>query len=104
MDRPAFASLVIIDESEQVLAHLFGKTIEARLGVDQCFDALMSEVANAKSVYLLDADLGLTRHTRCGPCDRRTGGPGAASSTTSRSCPSAGGPCAFTRTSRSSRS
>lgn len=52
--------VAIIDESEQVLSHLFGKTIEARLGVEQCFDALMYEVANAKSVYLLDADLGLT--------------------------------------------
>jgi len=51
--------LVIIDESEQVLGHLFGKTIERRLGVERCFDALHFEVANAKAVIALDADLGL---------------------------------------------
>jgi hypothetical protein len=51
--------LIIIDESEQVLPHLLSETIKSRLGVDRCFDALMHEVANAKAVIALDADLGL---------------------------------------------
>ncbi len=51
--------VVIIDESEQVLSHLVGETIKSRLGVERCFDALMHEVAHAKAVYVLDADLGL---------------------------------------------
>ena len=50
---------MIIDESEQVFAHLLSETIDSRLGVERCFDALMYEVANAKAVIALDADLGL---------------------------------------------
>jgi Origin of replication binding protein len=57
--RPKNFDLVIIDESEQVLAHLLSDTIEKRYGVERCFDALMYEVANAKAVIALDADLGL---------------------------------------------
>ncbi|WP_168212738.1 MULTISPECIES: plasmid replication protein, CyRepA1 family [unclassified Bradyrhizobium] len=56
--RRAF-DLVIIDESEQVLGHLFGETISKNRGVERCFDALNFEVANAKAVIALDADLGL---------------------------------------------
>jgi hypothetical protein len=51
--------LVIIDESEQVLSHLLGATIEKGFGTERCFDALKHEVSNAKAVYVLDADLGL---------------------------------------------
>jgi hypothetical protein len=51
--------LIIIDESEQVLGHLLSQTIENRMGIDRCFDSLMYEVANAKAVTALDADLGL---------------------------------------------
>jgi hypothetical protein len=51
--------LVIIDEVEQVLKHLLSKTIEQRAGLQKCFDALDFEVSNAKSVMVLDADLGL---------------------------------------------
>jgi hypothetical protein len=51
--------LVIIDEVEQVLGHLLSETISKRRGIDRCFDALMYEVANAKAVIALDADLGL---------------------------------------------
>ena len=50
---------MILDESEQVLNHLCGETVDSRLGIDRCFDALMYEVANAKAVIALDADLGL---------------------------------------------
>jgi hypothetical protein len=57
--RPKAHDLVIIDESEQVLAHLLSDTIEKRFGIERCFDALMYEVANAKAVTALDADLGL---------------------------------------------
>jgi hypothetical protein len=56
--RRAF-DLVIIDESEQVLGHLFGETIKKGRGLERCFDALNFEVANAKAVIALDADLGL---------------------------------------------
>ena len=51
--------LIIIDEVEQVLKHLLSETIEKRAGLDRCFDALSFEVANAKAVFVLDADLGL---------------------------------------------
>jgi hypothetical protein len=57
--KPKPFDLVIIDESEQVLAHLLSETIERRYGVERCFDALMHEVSNAKAVIALDADLGL---------------------------------------------
>jgi hypothetical protein len=57
--KPKPFDLVIIDESEQVLAHLLSDTIENRFGIERCFDALMYEVANAKAVTALDADLGL---------------------------------------------
>jgi hypothetical protein len=61
--RPKPFDLVIIDESEQVLAHLLGATIEKGYGIERCFDALMHEVANAKAVIALDADLGaVTAH------------------------------------------
>ena len=56
--RKAF-DLVILDESEQVLSHLQGKTIEKRFGIERCFDALKHEISNAKAVIALDADLGL---------------------------------------------
>jgi hypothetical protein len=51
--------LVIIDEVEQVLKHLLSETIKQRAGLEQCFDALNSEVTHAKAVVALDADLGL---------------------------------------------
>lgn len=51
--------LVIIDESEQVLSHLFGETIKKGRGLERCFDAMHFEVANSKAVVALDADLGL---------------------------------------------
>jgi hypothetical protein len=51
--------LVIIDEVEQVLKHLMSETIEKRAGLERCFDALHQEIANAKAVIALDADLGL---------------------------------------------
>jgi hypothetical protein len=57
--KPKPFDLVIIDESEQVLAHLRSATIEKNYGIERCFDALLYEVANAKAVVLLDADLGL---------------------------------------------
>jgi hypothetical protein len=57
--RPKPYDLVILDESEQVLSHLTGDTIARRYGMERCFDALMYEVANAKAVIALDADLGL---------------------------------------------
>jgi hypothetical protein len=51
--------VVILDEVEQVLKHLLGKTIEKGAGLERCFDALMFEIENAKAVFALDADLGL---------------------------------------------
>lgn len=51
--------LVIIDESEQVLSHLFGETIKKGRGLERCFDSMHFEVANSKAVVALDADLGL---------------------------------------------
>lgn len=67
--RPIFKQddphdLVIIDESEQVFRHLMGGTIAKKCGgVARCFDALEYEIANAKGVIVLDADLGmLTAH------------------------------------------
>lgn len=56
--------LVIIDESEQVLSHLFGGTIaRAQGGVVRVYDALKYEIENAKAVIALDADQGmLTAH------------------------------------------
>jgi hypothetical protein len=57
--RPKPFDLVIIDESEQVLAHLLSETIEKRAGIERCFDSLMHVIANAKAVIALDADLGL---------------------------------------------
>jgi hypothetical protein len=57
--RNAPFDLVIIDEVEQVLGHLLSETIARHRGIDRCFDALMYEVANAKAVIALDADLGL---------------------------------------------
>jgi hypothetical protein len=56
--RRAF-DFVIMDESEQVSAHLFGETIKKGRGLERCFDALNFEIANAKAVIALDADLGL---------------------------------------------
>jgi Origin of replication binding protein len=56
--RKAF-DLVIIDESEQVFGHLFGDTIKKGRGLERCFDALQFEIAHAKAVVALDADLGL---------------------------------------------
>jgi hypothetical protein len=56
--RKAF-DFVIIDESDQVFAHLFGETIKKGRGLERCFDALKFEVENAKAVIALDADLGL---------------------------------------------
>lgn len=48
--------VVIIDESEQVLAHFLSETIgEKRLSI---FDDLKNIIKNAKSVVALDADLG----------------------------------------------
>ncbi|SHI13573.1 plasmid replication protein, CyRepA1 family [Bradyrhizobium erythrophlei] len=51
--------LVIIDEVEQVLSHLLSDTLQQRAGIERCFDALLYEVAGAKAVIGLDADLGL---------------------------------------------
>ena len=60
---PAF-DLVIIDKSEQVFSHLIGGTITKRQGaLERCYDALQFQIANAKAVIALDADLGmLTTH------------------------------------------
>jgi hypothetical protein len=56
---PAY-DLVVIDESEQVFSHLTGGTIaKKRGGMERCFDSLRYEVANAKAVIALDADLGM---------------------------------------------
>jgi Origin of replication binding protein len=66
--RPKPFDLVIIDESEQVLAHLLSETIEKRAGIERCFDSLMHVIANAKAVIALDADLGLvTAHAMKAP-------------------------------------
>jgi len=56
--------LAIIDESEQVFSHLTGDTIaKSKGGISRHYDALEYEVANAKAVIALDADLGmLTAH------------------------------------------
>jgi hypothetical protein len=51
--------LVIIDEVEQVLSHLLSDTLQQRRGIERCFDALLYQVARAKAVIGLDADLGL---------------------------------------------
>ncbi|MCX7309954.1 MAG: hypothetical protein NTZ72_19235 [Afipia sp.] len=63
-DRNEPYDLVIIDESEQVLRHMLGKTIENKTGgVKRVYDALKYEVENAKAVIALDADLSmLTTH------------------------------------------
>jgi Origin of replication binding protein len=57
--RPKPFDLVIIDESEQVIAHLLSETIKKRAGIERCFDSLLHVIANAKAVTALDADLGL---------------------------------------------
>ena len=51
--------IVIIDESEQVFSHLLSETIRSRVGIDRAFRAIEFEIRKAKSVYALDADLGL---------------------------------------------
>lgn len=58
-DRDPPFDLVIIDEVEQVLSHLLSDTLQKRAGIERCFDALLYEVAAAKAVIGLDADLGL---------------------------------------------
>lgn len=50
--------LVILDESEQILAHLLGDTVK-KMGLERCYDALNFQISRAKSVIALDADLGL---------------------------------------------
>jgi hypothetical protein len=51
--------IVIIDESEQVFSHLLSETIRSRVGIDRAYRAIEFEIRKAKSVYALDADLGL---------------------------------------------
>lgn len=51
---------IIIDESEQVFSHLLAETIQTkRRGVDRVFESLQWLFWRAKSIYVLDADLGL---------------------------------------------
>ncbi len=51
--------LVIIDESEQVLAHLLSETVKNR---ETVFQILKHTVSSAKNVVALDADLGWTTY------------------------------------------
>ncbi|PUE60170.1 hypothetical protein B9Z44_11680 [Limnohabitans curvus] len=51
--------LVIIDESEQVLAHLLSETVKNR---ETVFQLLKHTVSSAKNVVALDADLGWTTY------------------------------------------
>lgn len=51
--------LVIIDESEQVLAHLVGETISKGNRLQPAYHALEFQIKNAKAVIALDADLSL---------------------------------------------
>lgn len=48
---------VIVDESEQVIAHLLGETLDSKR--DIVFKAFLFYLKNAKHVICLDADLGL---------------------------------------------
>lgn len=57
-DKRAF-DLVIIDESEQVLAHLVGETISKGNKLQPAYHALEFQIKNAKAVIALDADLSL---------------------------------------------
>ena len=51
--------IVLVDEVEQVLAHLLSSTVRDRYGYFRAFKQLIS---NAKSVVALDADLGWTSY------------------------------------------
>ncbi len=50
---------VIIDESEQVFSHLLSDTIKKNLSTTEVFAALARVLSDARSIYLLDADLGM---------------------------------------------
>ena len=56
-DKDCRYDVVIIDESEQVFAHLTGETLKAQR--HQVFVTLSYYLRAAKSVYLLDADLNM---------------------------------------------
>jgi hypothetical protein len=51
--------IVLVDEVEQVLAHLLSSTVRDRYGYFRAFKQIIS---NAKSVVALDADLGWTSY------------------------------------------
>lgn len=57
-DKRSF-DLVIIDESEQVLAHLVGETISKGNKLQPAYHALEFQIKNAKAIIALDADLSL---------------------------------------------
>lgn len=57
--RDSIYDLVIIDESEQVLAHLLSETMKSREAV---YQQLKHTVSTAKNVVALDADLGWTTY------------------------------------------
>ena len=50
---------IIIDESEQVVSHLLAETLQAAAGTSQTFATLQWLCRSAKSIFTLDADLGL---------------------------------------------
>lgn len=58
-ESPPF-DLVILDESEQLFAHSIGDTLGKKHGaIDRAYDSLQFQIANAKSVIALDADISL---------------------------------------------
>lgn len=62
--RQIIYDVVILDESEQVISHLLSETIGARAGFERIFHSLKFVLGKAKSIYALDADLGLiTTHS-----------------------------------------
>ncbi|GJD99969.1 hypothetical protein QW694_32625 [Methylobacterium isbiliense] len=54
--------LVVIDESEQVFAHLFSDTITSRGNQERIYKILRHVVRQAKHVVALDADIGYLTH------------------------------------------
>lgn len=56
--------VLILDESEQIFSHLTADTLSKNNGTQKAYDALEKVIREAKSIYALDADLGLiTAHT-----------------------------------------
>jgi len=59
VEEPIYFDTIVIDESEQVFRHMLSETIRDRIGTDRAHNNLKAMLMRAKSIYALDADLGL---------------------------------------------